>query len=301
MPPSYWRNYPVASVCYIYTPSPSTLKDFTGINNLTLEDSDALASVLPAAQPMNSQFAFYLFAADLFRSYHIHQEIRFSQLAIQLAPHGAETVQLWNSVVKGLTDLALYEDAYAAVMATPFEKQFVDSFVSLTYTHTQHSYRKKDCASHLALRMCEDNAVAKLMTFDFAGVASEVEAALAFKARNADPRLRPCYSRILYTWYTRRGDYRSGECGWVLSNTFLLKLRSIVDNVPACAKATGHCHRCSILRVSCRRSVGSSICRYQRFISSGRKGCVDIIATGSRFGTNPCDDVHSRKLECRFV
>jgi len=59
--------------------------------------------------------------------------------------------------------------------------------------------------------MCEDNAVAKLMTFDFAGVASEIESALAFKARNADPRLRPCYSRILYTWYTRRGDYRNGK------------------------------------------------------------------------------------------
>lgn len=58
--------------------------------------------------------------------------------------------------------------------------------------------------------MCEENAVEKLMTFDFAGIGSEVEAALAFKARNADPRSKPSYSRILYTWYTGRGDYRNG-------------------------------------------------------------------------------------------
>jgi len=83
---------------------------------------------------MSSQFAFYLFAADLFRNHYIQQEIHFSQLAIQLAPHGAETMQLWNAVVKGLTDLALYEDAYAAVMAMPFEKQCDFSFVALIHT-----------------------------------------------------------------------------------------------------------------------------------------------------------------------
>lgn len=58
--------------------------------------------------------------------------------------------------------------------------------------------------------MCEDNAVETLMSFNFAGIADEVEAALSFKARNVDPRVRPCYSRILYLWYTRRGDYRNG-------------------------------------------------------------------------------------------
>jgi len=65
--------------------------------------------------------------------------------------------------------------------------------------------------------MCEENAAEKLMSFDFAGVVGEVEAALAFKARNADPRLRPCYSRILYTWYTRKGDYRNGKSSYFLS------------------------------------------------------------------------------------
>ena len=58
--------------------------------------------------------------------------------------------------------------------------------------------------------MCEENAVEKLMTFNFAGFTHEAEDALSFKARNADPLVRPFYSRILHTWYVRRGDYRNG-------------------------------------------------------------------------------------------
>ena len=60
--------------------------------------------------------------------------------------------------------------------------------------------------------MCEENAVDRLMAFNFAGLADELEDSLAFKARNADPRIRPFYSRILYTWYVSRGDYRNGKC-----------------------------------------------------------------------------------------
>jgi hypothetical protein len=59
--------------------------------------------------------------------------------------------------------------------------------------------------------MCEEGAIEMLVSLDFAGFSSEVDDALAFKARNTDPRARPFYSRILYTWYTRRGDHRSGE------------------------------------------------------------------------------------------
>ena len=62
-------------------------------------------------------------------------------------------------------------------------------------------------------KMCEEHAVERLMAFNFAGLTNEVEDALSFKARNADPRVRPFYSRILYTWYISRGDYRNGAYG----------------------------------------------------------------------------------------
>jgi nuclear pore complex protein Nup160 len=59
--------------------------------------------------------------------------------------------------------------------------------------------------------MCEENVVDRLMLYNFVGVVDEVEQALSFKARNADPRMRPFYSKILYTWYSSRGDYRNGQ------------------------------------------------------------------------------------------
>lgn len=67
--------------------------------------------------------------------------------------------------------------------------------------------------------MCEEGAIETLVSLDFAGFASEVDDALAFKARNTDPRARPFYSRILYTWYTRRGDHRSGNSGFLAVHT----------------------------------------------------------------------------------
>ena len=66
--------------------------------------------------------------------------------------------------------------------------------------------------------MCEENAVEKLVSFNFVGFNTEVEDALSFNARNADPRVRPFYSRILYTWYITRGDYRSGSSLPLLSS-----------------------------------------------------------------------------------
>lgn len=74
-----------------------------------------------------------------------------------------------------------------------------------------YSSRKRDFASQLTLQMCEGDAVARLMAFDFAGISDEVEAILSFKARNVDPRIGPNYSRILYTWYIQRGEYRNGR------------------------------------------------------------------------------------------
>lgn len=71
--------------------------------------------------------------------------------------------------------------------------------------------RKQDSLTPLVYRMCEDDAIQQLTTFNFADFADEVESILSFKARNTDPRLTPNYSRILYSWYTIRGDYRNGE------------------------------------------------------------------------------------------
>ncbi|PPR02464.1 hypothetical protein CVT24_002013 [Panaeolus cyanescens] len=178
-----------------------------GTSNLTLEDLDALSSVLTAAHPIDNQFAFYQFASGLFQGTVVQYQVRFSQLALEVAPDTADTSPLWSAIVKGLTDLGLYDEAYASIMIMPFDRQ------------------RRECASQLALRMCEEKAVGQLMTFDFAGVADEVEAALSFKARNTDPRVEPCYSKILYTWFTRRGDYRKA------SSTMYQRARKLGDTI----------------------------------------------------------------------
>ena len=61
--------------------------------------------------------------------------------------------------------------------------------------------RRHNCAQHLVHRLCEEHAIEHLMSFNFLSVVDEVEGSLSFKARNADPRIQPFYSRILYTWY----------------------------------------------------------------------------------------------------
>ncbi|KAI0356677.1 hypothetical protein OH77DRAFT_1423630 [Trametes cingulata] len=159
---------------------------------LSVDDQEALAVVLPGEKPFPAQFDFYLHVADLFKAaLSTYHEVFFTQLALSVAPPGINTVSLWQGVIKGLTDLGQYEDAYTAMVSAPYERL------------------KRECTSQLLYRMCEENAVDRLMALNFAGLADEVEDALAFKARNADPRIRPFYSRILYTWYVSRGDYRN--------------------------------------------------------------------------------------------
>ncbi|PCH41595.1 hypothetical protein WOLCODRAFT_100880 [Wolfiporia cocos MD-104 SS10] len=159
---------------------------------LSLEDKAALAAVLPGAQLFESEFDFYLHVAALFRAASdTCHDVSFSQLALSVAPPIADTTSLWRGVIRGLTDLGLYQDAYASLVATPYDRV------------------KRECISQLVYRMCEEDAVEQLMSFNFAGFAEEVEDALSFKTRNADPRIRPFYSRIQYSWYISRGDYRN--------------------------------------------------------------------------------------------
>ncbi|KDQ64994.1 hypothetical protein JAAARDRAFT_167821 [Jaapia argillacea MUCL 33604] len=176
---------------------------------ISSQDAEALSSVLPGAALFDSEFSFYLHVAALFRAVHeTSYEVKFTQLAISVASPDTDSSSLWSSVTKGYVDLAEYEDAYASIVATPPDML------------------NRDCISQLVYRMCEENAVAQIMSFNFIGFSDEVEDALSFKARNADPRVRPFYSRILHTWYTSRGDYRSAAL------TMYQRARKLAD-IPA--------------------------------------------------------------------
>ncbi|KAF8900015.1 nucleoporin Nup120/160-domain-containing protein [Mucidula mucida] len=159
---------------------------------LSADDRMALTAVLTDVDLTDDPFFFYLHAAALFRTKTLtYQETVFTELAISIAPAEYDPTALWATVIKGYTDLGLYDDAYTAWTVCPSEKQ------------------KRESASHLVYQMCEGNAAQTLMTYNFSGFADEVEDCLAFKVRNADPRARPNYSRILYGWYTNRGDHKN--------------------------------------------------------------------------------------------
>ena len=72
-------------------------------------------------------------------------------------------------MVKGYTDLAMYEDAYASLMSNSYEKLHA----ALVCYFTMFT-RKWDCVSQLTYWMCKDNALEMLMPFSFTGVADKV-------------------------------------------------------------------------------------------------------------------------------
>ncbi|EPQ59509.1 hypothetical protein GLOTRDRAFT_71020 [Gloeophyllum trabeum ATCC 11539] len=156
------------------------------------EEEDGHIVVVAPPGAVMSQFHFYLHVSNLFRAARATSyEIKFSQLAISVAPLGTDLQELWYAIIKGYIDLSQYEDAYIAIISTPYEKL------------------KRDCATSLVYRMCDDQAVEQLMSLNFAAFADEVEEALSYKARSDDPMATPCYALILHTWHIRRGDYRN--------------------------------------------------------------------------------------------
>jgi nuclear pore complex protein Nup160 len=102
------------------------------------EDVLALTAVLPVAQAIESEFQYYVHISELFKAHHlVSSEVHFAQLAISTAPPFTDTSSLWSVVTKGYADLTLYEEAYAALMATPYEKQCVlPSLPKMTDTHS---------------------------------------------------------------------------------------------------------------------------------------------------------------------
>lgn len=87
--------------------------------------------------------------------------------------------------------------------------------------------------------MCENDAIDAFMSFDFAGVAKEVEAALAFKARNAEPDSRPPYAHILYAWHIQRGNYRDSKFLFFIRQAPPLQTHRCPYHVPASTKVVG--------------------------------------------------------------
>ena len=89
---------------------------------MTDEDAFALSSVLPSDSLFPSEFDYYLHVADIFReAAFLSSEVSFTENALSVIPEDEEVSELWGTVIRGYTDLALYEDAYSALVSSPEE------------------------------------------------------------------------------------------------------------------------------------------------------------------------------------
>jgi hypothetical protein len=138
-------------------------------------------------------------------------------MALSVAPPDEDVSDVWNAFIDGYIDLNQFEDAYSALITAPASLRCVQlnlACFSISISEL-NNHSKADRVLRLVYRMCEENQVEKLMSFNFAGFADEVQDALGFRACHMDPRSRPFYSRILYSWYISRGDYRNGTFGCI--------------------------------------------------------------------------------------
>lgn len=66
----------------------------------------------------------------------VYRAVLFAQMAIEVAPP-IDTSGLWYDVIRGYIELAMYEDAYACLVCTPYERLSVARrpilFSSLTF------------------------------------------------------------------------------------------------------------------------------------------------------------------------
>jgi nuclear pore complex protein Nup160 len=73
-----------------------------------------------------SEFQYYLHLCELYKAASLtYYEVKVSQLALSVAPPEADTMDLWNRIIKGFTDLGSYDEAYSALVVSPHKKLYV--------------------------------------------------------------------------------------------------------------------------------------------------------------------------------
>lgn len=136
--------------------------------------------------------------ADLFEPVLAHSQIiTFARQALSMtrnAPTALSLVDvrdLYFRLFRSQLQLGDYAAGYTTVMEMPLD------------------VLRRDCLRTLISAMCETGHVSQLLDFNFAGLQSEVERNLSFKARNCDPTALPNYFHILYSYHVHRGDFKS--------------------------------------------------------------------------------------------
>ncbi|CCA68133.1 hypothetical protein PIIN_02000 [Serendipita indica DSM 11827] len=158
-----------------------------------VEEATLVAVLPPSLGDLSSLAAYYDHVAKLFEAEAQYgMAVLFYRLAIESANDDEPTTDLWYNIFKGELALENFERAYTTLAEM-----------------SEQPVLRTNSVTELVTKMCERNKVETLLSFNFVGFADDVEQALGFKARNADPLDRPVYSKIYYAWAVKKGDYRA--------------------------------------------------------------------------------------------
>ncbi|PWN18877.1 hypothetical protein BCV69DRAFT_52215 [Microstroma glucosiphilum] len=172
----------------------------------TQEASRLLLSTLPSSvsggggSKDHLLSGYYRHIADLFEAIGADAQIAlFTRLAVEnlrkVDPTSDTLSDLYFRQFRSELALQRFSSCYAIVM----EMASVEIVL------------RRDCLRTLVSAMCEADQVSLLLSYNFAGLQTEVERNLSFKARNCDPRALtgPNYYHILYSYHMQRGDFTS--------------------------------------------------------------------------------------------
>ncbi|KAI5981016.1 hypothetical protein EDD15DRAFT_2204738 [Pisolithus albus] len=164
-------------------------------------------------------------ASSIFREKGLTQhEVGFLQLALSVASPETNIPDLWYGLIHGYIDLGFWEEAYSAMIATPFDGG------------------RRECISQLVYRVCEENAVEGLISLNFAGFSCEVDDALAFKACNTDPPARTSYLLAINSLSLLEEKKAWFVVQTLANNVHELesrKRRKLIQNLPSCSAGDG--------------------------------------------------------------
>lgn len=93
---------------------------------LSEEDSAALRHVLPKISTNYDEYSYYKWVAIMFEEEgYLSEAVRFYALAIECGAPDIDVSDLWRKVITGYIELEMFEDAYMALVTSPYENMLV--------------------------------------------------------------------------------------------------------------------------------------------------------------------------------
>ncbi|KAJ3276592.1 hypothetical protein HDV01_004125 [Terramyces sp. JEL0728] len=167
-------------------------------NNVQPNKHTDLGLVVPSNILQGGVSLYYLHVMQICNEFHPDLSVHFGKLALRTAKNGVNETEYLLKLQKSIFSCAIqagdYKSAYEIVISI------------------QDKDLQRDILRALITELCDANELELLVGgFSFAGLTTEVENTLLFKARNeaASAHQKTVYYKIAYAYFVYRGDYRN--------------------------------------------------------------------------------------------